>query len=126
MKRQEVAVALVWRRGDFHTPGVVLQRVDQKLVEVYSCGVCVVLTGIWERDGERFITHILLHPSGLWENTSSAKKTNTHTHTPLESVFLDSGSVFSGFSEIFSLSSFLMDVSSFSKDWLSSIWIFSC
>lgn len=46
---QRMTKAPLSERQCANIPGVVLQCVDQKLMEIYACGVCVFLTGVWVR-----------------------------------------------------------------------------
>lgn len=68
--------------GYFHTPGVVLQRVDQKLMKVYTRGVCVFLTGIWEKK-ERDSAHTFCRIHLACAKTRPMPKTESARSTHL-------------------------------------------
>lgn len=132
MNGQEIAVA--FRRGCVnktaggfsHTGGCSSACWPETHGGLFPWSLCIPDWDLRERWREIHHTHSVASIWPVRKHLLCQKNKDTHIHTPLESVFLDSRSVFSSFSEIFSLSSILMDVSSFSKDWLSSIWIFSC
>lgn len=51
-----------------HLPGIVLQRVDQKLVQVYACRVRILLAAIWNKEQDA------IELSGLMTGTQGRER----------------------------------------------------